>query len=38
MLAQRVVETQTRRGFDKTMDIARAEHPPLTTEQPAQGE
>ena len=34
MLAQRVVETQTRRGFGKTMDIARAERPPLTTEQP----
>ena len=34
MLAQRVVETQTRRGFGKTMDIARAEQPPLTTPQP----
>jgi NAD(P)-dependent dehydrogenase (short-subunit alcohol dehydrogenase family) len=34
MLAQRVVETQTRRGFGKTMDIARAEKPSLTTEQP----
>jgi hypothetical protein len=34
MIAQRVVETQTRRGFDKTMDIAREERPALTTEQP----
>ncbi len=34
MLAQRIVETQTRRGFGKTMDIARAERPPLTTQQP----
>ena len=34
MLAQRVVETQTRRGFGKTMDIARDERPPLTTAQP----
>jgi NAD(P)-dependent dehydrogenase (short-subunit alcohol dehydrogenase family) len=38
MLAQRVVETQTRRGFAKTMDIARSERPPLTTDQPGQGE
>jgi NAD(P)-dependent dehydrogenase (short-subunit alcohol dehydrogenase family) len=34
MLVQRIVETQTRRGFGKTMDIARAERPPLTTQQP----
>jgi NAD(P)-dependent dehydrogenase (short-subunit alcohol dehydrogenase family) len=34
MLVQRIVETQTRRGFGKTMDIARGEHPSLTTVQP----
>jgi NAD(P)-dependent dehydrogenase (short-subunit alcohol dehydrogenase family) len=34
MLVQRVVETQTRRGFAKTMDVARSERPSLTTEQP----
>jgi NAD(P)-dependent dehydrogenase (short-subunit alcohol dehydrogenase family) len=34
MLVQRVVETQTRRGFGKTMEVARSERPPLTTEQP----
>jgi NAD(P)-dependent dehydrogenase (short-subunit alcohol dehydrogenase family) len=35
MIAQRVVETQTRRGFGKTMDIARSERPSLTTDQPS---
>jgi hypothetical protein len=38
MLAQRAVETQTRRGFGKTMDIARDEHPSLTTPQPGADE
>jgi len=33
-IAQRVVETQARRGLAKTMEIARSEHPPLTTPQP----
>ena len=34
MIAQRVVESQARRGLAKTMEIARSERPPLTTKQP----
>jgi NAD(P)-dependent dehydrogenase (short-subunit alcohol dehydrogenase family) len=34
MLAQRLVELQAGRGLAETMEIARAERPPLTTEQP----
>ncbi|HEY1359660.1 MAG TPA: SDR family NAD(P)-dependent oxidoreductase [Thermoleophilaceae bacterium] len=34
MIAQRVVETQARRGLRRTMEVARSERPPLTTEQP----
>ncbi len=34
MGVQRVVELATRRGLAKTMEVARAERPPLTTEQP----
>jgi NAD(P)-dependent dehydrogenase (short-subunit alcohol dehydrogenase family) len=34
MLAQRVVELAASRGLAKTMEIARAERPPLTTPQP----
>jgi NAD(P)-dependent dehydrogenase (short-subunit alcohol dehydrogenase family) len=34
MLAQRVVEIETRRLLPKVLDIARTERPPLTTEQP----
>lgn len=33
MLAQRVVETVTRRDLEATLEIARAEHAPLTTVQ-----
>ncbi|HYF25793.1 MAG TPA: SDR family NAD(P)-dependent oxidoreductase [Baekduia sp.] len=33
-VAQRVVDIVVRRGFARTLEIARAEHPPLTTEQP----
>lgn len=35
MVAQRLVELQARRGLGKTMEIARAERPPLTTDQPS---
>ena len=34
MAVQRVVELGTRRGLGETLDVARAEHPPLTTAQP----
>ncbi len=34
MVVQRLVELQVRRGMRETLEIARAEHPPLTTEQP----
>lgn len=34
MIAQRVVERETRRRLPKVMDVARSERPPLTTEQP----
>ena len=34
-VVQRVLELEARRGLAKTLDIARAERPPLTTEQPA---
>jgi NAD(P)-dependent dehydrogenase (short-subunit alcohol dehydrogenase family) len=34
MVAQRVVELQVRRGLADTLEIARHEHPPLTTAQP----
>jgi hypothetical protein len=34
MLAQRLVELQLRRGFGKTLEIARREQAPLTTTQP----
>jgi NAD(P)-dependent dehydrogenase (short-subunit alcohol dehydrogenase family) len=34
MAVQRVVELGARRGLAKTMEIARTERPPLTTEQP----
>lgn len=34
MLAQRVIELGARPGLAKTMEIARAERPPLTTDQP----
>jgi NAD(P)-dependent dehydrogenase (short-subunit alcohol dehydrogenase family) len=36
-LAQRVVELEATRGIAKTMEIARAERPPFTTPQPAEG-
>ncbi len=36
MVAQRLVELQLRRGLGKTLDVARAERPALTTEQPGQ--
>ena len=36
MLAQRAVEAATRRGLDTALEIARAEHAPLTTPQPRQ--
>jgi NAD(P)-dependent dehydrogenase (short-subunit alcohol dehydrogenase family) len=38
MVAQRLIELQARRGLAKTMDIARTERPPLTTEQPKEHE
>jgi NAD(P)-dependent dehydrogenase (short-subunit alcohol dehydrogenase family) len=34
MAVQRVVELGTRRGLRETLEIARDEHPPLTTSQP----
>jgi NAD(P)-dependent dehydrogenase (short-subunit alcohol dehydrogenase family) len=34
MVVQRVVELQARRGLARTLEIARGERPPLTTEQP----
>jgi hypothetical protein len=34
MAAQRVVERVIRRRVPKTLEVARAERPPLTTEQP----
>jgi NAD(P)-dependent dehydrogenase (short-subunit alcohol dehydrogenase family) len=34
MVVQRLVELQARRGLGKTLEIARGERPPLTTEQP----
>jgi NAD(P)-dependent dehydrogenase (short-subunit alcohol dehydrogenase family) len=37
-LVQRVLELEARRGLAKTLDIARAERPPMTTEQPAERE
>ncbi|HYH61931.1 MAG TPA: SDR family NAD(P)-dependent oxidoreductase [Solirubrobacterales bacterium] len=37
-LVQRVLELEARRGLAKTLDIARTERPPLTTEQPAERE
>lgn len=37
-LVQRVLELEARRGLAKTLDIARSESPPLTTEQPADRE
>jgi len=37
-LVQRVLELEARRGLAKTLDIARSERPPLTTEQPAEEE
>jgi NAD(P)-dependent dehydrogenase (short-subunit alcohol dehydrogenase family) len=36
MVAQRVVELQVRRGLADTLEIARREHAPLTTAQPAE--
>jgi NAD(P)-dependent dehydrogenase (short-subunit alcohol dehydrogenase family) len=36
MVAQRLIELQARRGLAKTMEIARTERPPLTTEQPGE--
>ena len=38
MVAQRLIELQARRGLGKTMEIARTERPPLTTEQPREPE
>jgi NAD(P)-dependent dehydrogenase (short-subunit alcohol dehydrogenase family) len=35
MLAQRVVDTAARPGLDAALDVARGEHAPLTTPQPA---
>ena len=35
-LAQRVVELEARRGLARTLEIARREHPDLTTPQPVQ--
>jgi NAD(P)-dependent dehydrogenase (short-subunit alcohol dehydrogenase family) len=35
MLVQRAVEAVTRRGLRETLEVARAEHAPLTTPQPA---
>jgi NAD(P)-dependent dehydrogenase (short-subunit alcohol dehydrogenase family) len=37
MLAQRVIETATRGSVGEVLDIARTEHPPLSTEQPLVG-
>jgi NAD(P)-dependent dehydrogenase (short-subunit alcohol dehydrogenase family) len=34
MLVQRLLELQVRRGLAETMEIARGERPPLTTDQP----
>ena len=34
MAVQRVVELGTRRGLRETLEVARGEHPPLTTAQP----
>jgi NAD(P)-dependent dehydrogenase (short-subunit alcohol dehydrogenase family) len=35
MLVQRLAELQVRRGLARTMNVARNERPPLTTEQPS---
>lgn len=37
-LVQRVLELEARRGLAETLDIARAERPPLTTDQPTEEE
>lgn len=36
-VVQRLMELQARRGLARTLEIARAERPPLTTEQPGAG-